>query len=56
MPPNIPLDGIRMTILGISSDLHVWNDTEQKFVENGIDEGKLVYLHIDGKDEVVSNR
>jgi hypothetical protein len=47
---------LKMTILGTSSVFHTWDPLSERFVQAGIEEGKLGLLMIDGKDEVVSQR
>jgi len=48
---------LKCTVLGISSQLHTWNPTTEKFMQVGTEKGgKNGILLVDGKDEVVASR
>lgn len=50
------LNALKMTVLGTSSIFHIWNTSEERFVQSGVEEGNQGFLLMDGKDEVISQR
>ncbi|KAF9467451.1 gamma-tubulin complex, DGRIP91/SPC98 component protein [Collybia nuda] len=48
------LNALKMTVLGASSIFHVWDASEERFVQSGVEKGNQGFLLMDGKDEVVS--
>lgn len=51
---------LKMTVLGISSQYHIWEPGSERFVQigggGGVEGQKKAFLLIDGNDEVVSDR
>ncbi|KAF8800245.1 gamma-tubulin complex, DGRIP91/SPC98 component protein [Phlegmacium glaucopus] len=51
------LASLKMTVLGISSPLHTWNSSSERFVQSGtVNTGMRNSIVVDGKDEIVSSR
>lgn len=50
------LRNLKLTTLGISSMLHMWDSRAERFVANGATNGRLGVILVDGKDEVISSR
>ncbi|KAK0213089.1 gamma-tubulin complex, DGRIP91/SPC98 component protein [Desarmillaria ectypa] len=46
---------LKMTVCGISSQLHVWNPISEKFVQLGVRNGRSSVIIVDGKDEKISD-
>ncbi|KAK0455463.1 gamma-tubulin complex, DGRIP91/SPC98 component protein [Desarmillaria tabescens] len=46
---------LKMTICGISSQLHVWNLISEQFVQLGVRNGRNGVIIVDGKDESISD-
>ncbi|KAK0505031.1 gamma-tubulin complex, DGRIP91/SPC98 component protein, partial [Armillaria luteobubalina] len=42
---------LKMTVCGISSQLHVWNPNSERFVQSGVSNGRSGVIIVDGKDE-----
>lgn len=50
------LGALKMTVLGISSPLHIWDPDSETFVQLVAEGSAKGFLLIDDKDEVVSAR
>ena len=51
------LTSLKMTVLGISSPLHTWDSSSEKFVQSGTGNNEMRNsIIVDGKDETVSSR
>lgn len=50
------LNSLKMTVLGTSSTMHIWDASSESFKQAGVDKGKRGYLLVDAKDEVISSR
>ncbi|PBK95606.1 hypothetical protein ARMGADRAFT_1053187 [Armillaria gallica] len=44
---------LKMTVCGISSQLHVWNPISERFVQLGVSNGRSGVIIVDGKDEKI---
>ncbi|KAK0225647.1 gamma-tubulin complex, DGRIP91/SPC98 component protein [Armillaria fumosa] len=44
---------LKMTVCGISSQLHAWNPISEKFVQSGVSNGRSGVVIVDGKDEKI---
>jgi len=51
------LSSLKTTVLGFSSEFHVWEATSERFIQIGtVQNSKKGFILVDGKDEVVSKR
>lgn len=51
------LASLKMTILGISSPLHTWNSSSERFLQSGTGNNLIRNsIIVDGKDEIVTSR
>jgi len=51
------LSSLKTTVLGFSSEFHVWEATSERFIQIGTEQDlKKGFILVDGKDEVASKR
>jgi hypothetical protein len=50
------LQSLKLTVLGTSSTLYIWDMASETFFERGFSNDRKAVIMIDGKDEAVSAR
>ncbi|KAG7446524.1 uncharacterized protein BT62DRAFT_1005817 [Guyanagaster necrorhizus] len=53
VPVNVLWRNLKLTVCGISSQLHIWDPISERFVQSGVKNGRSGVIIVDGKDEQI---